>query len=1614
METSEVSLSEQLVNRTSSFREEKKIKSVILSSGFPSESSQKNGSKVNPKPTVDVMMIIKAFMPNSDRIAFYISLFFHVALGIFSNLVFLSFWLLIDEYFIHSREFKLFGLNSIYVFIASSFLVSIIYTIPTLINYILDRKISYLFQSKLMKLIMINDLSWFYFQSRSDLDKSSSITSINNESRNTHISQNVNNSNISGLSSQKAITFDQSNLTLETNNLSSMSNEERIKFPNIKNGESENVILSENIILSKGQLYPNHHIAEYLKNNYSNIQILSSFGKLFFYYSSIVSILIIIFLFSYQLGIVVFIGFALQHFMLHLLLRLANKEEDLEGIPNKKAYDVVDEYLNNIRESKALGNMNFLYSRFTSNLHMLSDIACCSNKSKSRKSKGTRPIIPSDSESHYSYELSYLGIAMLTALTKSLQYLIILGMTYYGYQLKNNKANVGFINQELTCSDIVVITILSAFGAYSLMSIVKEEKSTASFIKNQACNIVELIGEIPEVKKIGLMTKPNKELIKSSIKFEGITFKDFTYSISNHSAPPILLNNANFTIENNEKVCIVGDSSISFIIPNLITRVIKYNTGEIYLDNIKIKDIEGEHLKSLISVIDGKSVIFENRSIKDNILFGRLHLLTKLIEDKSNNQFDLDSKDEKRSFVSFDRDRNQAYNEDSYIVDVCKRTKLWSLMTTYNIENIDYIITDTDLESNFSPLFKVLINITRSILLNPNVLVVVNPNELIYEICRDSQKYLQILEEESQSNRKKTDNLLSPENNYCCNERLNLTRTMIENQIAEFDSILFEITKNVTTILITDDLRYVTESFSKANDDSQDRLICNRLLIFEAGSLKYTGSFQELKDQNHSSFLKKIVLPNLMKNTEILKYYEGKGSKSRHSSFVSNMITSRRKEAPKYFEDQIIKSVIENKEKNLALKKCCSAFYSQMFTIYSSFYYKEFLEGFRLRTSKYIKNSEEHELIEKFYEHCNDSLLEITDLKFKNVRRWGTIASILIVVDYVVMSFLIGILMKESYYTDNPKVLKLSLIIWSLVLLQTLLYLFKVYLSRRLSTGLKEELQKRLFKTCLGQEHEYFQNLNDSEFKIPSLHETYPSKRFDSKNLNYLKLVIFKYTSLAKHFSEFRLEIYEVSTFLFLSILLLISYRPLLGMITIGFYITFLLSSKLINFIMAKHESIRGKHQKSGAALLSKALDNINYLCYFNYNLSICKDYNILLNHSDSLKIILSSFVSFLNILLFLLLLILIPISLLFYKKLMIIDSFGDNKTHSIINFASRECLSAYASFLITIFGYHSIKLTNLFSNFRSIKKKILQVFLILESKRLMKERQSIRQDEHFKSVSVSVDEEGRSHIKSILNDATPGYKGKLSTESGVAIPILEFNSICLPSFKYQNFQLIPPKYLNNFSLKVEGSQIVVFTGMTEVEIMLNLLDKEWNHRSVSVGSQSVFEADERTYKNMTSLVTARSFIYSGMSLKENIFAHASQKMKANIDTNFQKIINICDLIHMVDYSKPLLDSELCGQDIAKISVARSIAKDSRYLFIDDISIQIDDIKVCTILNYLESDIFKSTPRLVVIGTKNIKLIQKSDKVYFFDEYKLKEQGTMLEMINDKRLFYYFMISNDS
>ena len=199
----------------------------------------------------------------------------------------------------------------------------------------------------------------------------------------------------------------------------------------------------------------------------------------------------------------------------------------------------------------------------------------------------------------------------------------------YGRTLiqKEKNTNKG---RNFTGGDVITVTFCTLMGIIGIGSIVSNIKIVQESCIASSDYFTLYEREIPmDFSKS--VEKPDLDKIKGHIIFKDVVFK-YPNDVNNR----IILNKLNLEIEAGKKVALVGESGCGkSTVVNLIERLYEITEGEIIIDDLEIKKYNLQYLRSLIGYVKREPVLF-NKSIRENLIFGREELLNKI----SNNNID--------------------------------------------------------------------------------------------------------------------------------------------------------------------------------------------------------------------------------------------------------------------------------------------------------------------------------------------------------------------------------------------------------------------------------------------------------------------------------------------------------------------------------------------------------------------------------------------------------------------------------------------------------------------------------------------------------------------------------------------------------------------------------------------------------------------------------------------------------------------------------------------------------------------------------------------------------------------------------------------------------------
>ncbi|XP_060852924.1 ATP-dependent translocase ABCB1-like isoform X2 [Rhopalosiphum padi] len=307
--------------------------------------------------------------------------------------------------------------------------------------------------------------------------------------------------------------------------------------------------------------------------------ISSKFSMLTQYVSTFISGLLVGFYISPKLtGIVLLVGPIIIGIMSYLSLN-ASKACHREQIKYAEAGSIAEEVFTSIRTVAAFGLEKQGISRYVAALKKGRNIAT------------------------KRYRVFSIGLG------------IVFMLMYIGYGIAFYYGSYLISIGEATPGTVFTVFFSVMAGSFSIGSSLPylNSVSTAIGVARNLYGIIDRVPKIDSYSKNGL--KPRKVIGKIEVRNV-----DFRYP----SRPAVkVLNNLNFTTKPGQTVALVGSSGAGkSTIVGLLLRFYDPEAGQIYLDSIKLTDLNVHWLRDQIGVVSQEPILF-GVSIADNIRYGR-------------------------------------------------------------------------------------------------------------------------------------------------------------------------------------------------------------------------------------------------------------------------------------------------------------------------------------------------------------------------------------------------------------------------------------------------------------------------------------------------------------------------------------------------------------------------------------------------------------------------------------------------------------------------------------------------------------------------------------------------------------------------------------------------------------------------------------------------------------------------------------------------------------------------------------------------------------------------------------------------------------------------------
>lgn len=189
------------------------------------------------------------------------------------------------------------------------------------------------------------------------------------------------------------------------------------------------------------------------------------------------------------------------------------------------------------------------------------------------------------------------------------------------------------ISGNMSIGDIILINglLLQLITPLNFLGSMYRDTNQAIIDCENMFGLIEKRNESKKVKYKNYILKPNYKIIFDKVSFG--------YNDN-------LFNNLSFGIEENTSNAIIGSSgSGKSSIFKLLYKLYEPTNGNIYINNINIKNLTNEYIQENLSIIPQNNILF-NESIKYNILYSLFYKYkyNKIIDILNNEEFDNDIK----------------------------------------------------------------------------------------------------------------------------------------------------------------------------------------------------------------------------------------------------------------------------------------------------------------------------------------------------------------------------------------------------------------------------------------------------------------------------------------------------------------------------------------------------------------------------------------------------------------------------------------------------------------------------------------------------------------------------------------------------------------------------------------------------------------------------------------------------------------------------------------------------------------------------------------------------------------------------------------------------------
>lgn len=316
-------------------------------------------------------------------------------------------------------------------------------------------------------------------------------------------------------------------------------------------------------------------------------------NTLFLQFFTLLGLIVLMLYQNFKLTIIATIGFLFVIYPLFVLSKKIKKltRQNIEGVNNFSS--IIGETVENIKiiktNYKEIEEVNKTQNFLETILQRSIKIA--------RKSLLGAPLMEIVSSIGFGFVIAYGGYGVINDIMTTGEFFTFLAALISAYKPAKSFSGIGTKFQ---------FSILSAERLYSIL----DEENRIKEIENPI-NLTNIIGNV-DIKAVSFAYPENN-------KTNQIGVIDGEIKLSNQKA----LNNLNLKIQAGKSYALVGHSgSGKSTIFNLLTRFYDPTEGNIFIDNVNLKELSFKSLRDAISIV-GQDVKLFNTSIFENIKYSK-------------------------------------------------------------------------------------------------------------------------------------------------------------------------------------------------------------------------------------------------------------------------------------------------------------------------------------------------------------------------------------------------------------------------------------------------------------------------------------------------------------------------------------------------------------------------------------------------------------------------------------------------------------------------------------------------------------------------------------------------------------------------------------------------------------------------------------------------------------------------------------------------------------------------------------------------------------------------------------------------------------------------------